>query len=138
MTISTDKHDYDTNGESGFTDDRVRFVGTYKTIRFDSEDKSILLMGEENTLFYPAAGAGVRAQRAYFKIGEDDASHAPALLTSFNLNFGDHEVTGILTKNFTNGTKTDGAWYTLDGRKLMATPAVPGIYISNGKKIMVK
>ena len=138
VTISADKHDYDSNGEGVITEDRVRFVGTYKTISFDSEDKTILLMGEGNTLFYPAAGAGVRAQRAYFKIGEDDASNAPALLTSFNINFGDDEVTGILTTNVTNGTKSDGAWYTLDGRKLVGKPTQNGIYINNGKKVVIK
>ena len=29
-------------------------------------------------------------------------------------------------------------WYTLDGRKLSGKPTMPGIYINNGKKIMIR
>ena len=32
----------------------------------------------------------------------------------------------------------DGAWYTLDGRKLNAIPVQKGVYLHNGKKIVVK
>ena len=32
----------------------------------------------------------------------------------------------------------DDAWYTMDGRKLNGEPTAPGLYINNGKKIMVK
>lgn len=34
-------------------------------------------------------------------------------------------------------TKDNGAWYTIDGRRV-AAPTQPGIYIHNGKKYMVK
>ena len=32
----------------------------------------------------------------------------------------------------------DGAWYTLDGRRMQGKPAQKGLYIRNGKKVMVK
>ena len=70
VTIDATDRSYD-NGTSG--DERVRFLGTYKSTAFDAEDKSILLMGGANTLYYPTAGAGIGAQRAYFKIGSDGA-----------------------------------------------------------------
>ena len=66
VTIDKTDRSYD-NGISG--DNRVRFLGTYKSTAFGAEDKSILLMGGANTLYYPTAGAGIGAQRAYFKIG---------------------------------------------------------------------
>jgi hypothetical protein len=34
--------------------------------------------------------------------------------------------------------KNDGAWYTLDGRKLQQKPAKKGVYIVNGRKTVVK
>ena len=34
--------------------------------------------------------------------------------------------------------KDDGAWYTLDGRKLQQKPAKKGVYILNGRKTVVK
>ena len=66
VTIDKTDRSYD-NGISG--DNRVRFLGTYKSTTFDAEDKSILLMGGANTLYYPQSGAGIGAQRAYFYFG---------------------------------------------------------------------
>ena len=145
VTIDADADGSYDNGISG--DNRVRFVGTYKSTAFDSEDKSILLLGGENKLYYPAAGAGIGAQRAYFKIGEDGAA-APRL-TGFNIDFGDDEATGIIsTTNYTNDTNSDawfsdqqsecGVAFTLDGRKLSGKPTAKGLYIVNGKKVIVK
>ena len=138
VTIEATKHDYDTNKESVTTDERVRFVGTYKSTAFDAEDKSILLMGGSNTLYYPQSGASIGAQRAYFKIGSDDAE-APAFITSFNINFGDGETTGIISVH-DSGFMVNGsdAWYTIDGRKLDGKPTQRGIYINNGKKTIIK
>ena len=50
---------------------------------------------------------------------------------------GESDVTGITTTNFTNYTNSD-AWYTLDGRKLDGKPAAKGIYVNNGRKIVIK
>ena len=134
VTIDKTDRSYD-NGASG--DARVRFLGTYKSTTFDAEDKSILLMGGENTLYYPASGAGIGAQRAYFKIGDDGALLARRL-TAFNIDFGDDEATGIIsTTNYTNDTNSD-AWFTLDGRKLSGKPSRAGVYINNGKKVVIK
>jgi len=133
VTIDKTDRSYD-NGISG--DNRVRFVGTYKSTAFDSEDKSILLLGGKNKLYYPTTGAGIGSCRAYFKIGEDGAA-APRL-TGFNIDFGDDEATGIIsTTNDTNDTNSD-AWFTLDGRKLDGKPTAKGLYIVNGKKVIVK
>jgi hypothetical protein len=58
---------------------------------------------------------------------------------SFVLDFGDHELaTGILTTNLTIFTNSDGAWYTLDGRKLDQQPTAKGVYIHNGRKTVIK
>ena len=136
VTIDVDADGSYDNGISG--DNRVRFLGTYKSTTFDAEDKSILLMGGENTLYYPTAGAGIGAQRAYFKIGSDGALLARRL-TAFNIDFGDDDnTTGIIsTTNYTNSTNSD-AWYSLDGRRLQGQPSVKGLYIVNGKKVIVK
>ena len=34
--------------------------------------------------------------------------------------------------------KDNAAWYTLDGRRLADKPAQSGVYINNGKKVMIK
>ncbi|KWW26630.1 MAG: Uncharacterized protein AUK63_2566, partial [bacterium P3] len=86
---------------------------------------------------YPTAGAGIGAQRAYFKIGSDGALLARRL-TAFNIDFGDDETTGIIsTTNDTNDTNSD-AWYSLDGVRLNGKPSAKGVYINNGKKVVIK
>ena len=134
VTIDKTDRSYDNAAEG---DARVRFLGTYKSTTFDAEDKSILLLGGENKLYYPAAGAGIGAQRAYFKIGDDGAQLARRL-TAFNIDFGDDEATGIIsTTNYTNDTNSD-AWFTLDGRRLSGKPSVKGVYVNNGRKVIIK
>ena len=137
VTIDVDADGSYDNGVSG--DERVRFLGTYKSTAFDAEDKSILLMGGENTLYYPTAGAGIGAQRAYFKIGSDGALLARRL-TAFNIDFGDDETTGIIAieHGTLNIEHSADAWFTLDGRRLQGQPTAKGMYIVNGKKVIVK
>ena len=138
VTIDSDMHPYDTAEESVTTDERVRFVGTYKSTAFSDEDKSILLMGGENTLYYPTTGAGIGAQRAYFKIGGDDNALLARRLTAFNIGFGD-EQTGIVSISKESGSQgVATGWYTLDGRRLQGKPMKSGVYINNGRKVAIK
>ena len=46
------------------------------------------------------------------------------------------DATGISTTNYTNFT--NGDWYDLNGRKLQAVPTKKGVYIQNGRKVVVK
>ena len=131
VTIDKNDRSYD-NGAVG--NQRVRFTGTYKSTPFDSEDKSILLLGGKNTLYYPTTGAGIGAQRAYFKLGSEAAL---ARLTSFNIDFGEGEVTGIIGVREVREAN-DNSWYSIDGRKLDGKPTKKGVYINNGRRIVIK
>ena len=66
-------------------------------------------------------------------------------MNSFVINFGDGDgQTGIREMNATApGTypaweESNGAWYSLDGRKLNGKPTAKGLYIHNGKKVAIK
>ena len=73
--------------------------------------------------------------RGYFKLKDGlTAGDLSSQARAFVLNFGD-ESTGITT---TNDTNSDNAWFTLDGRKLSQKPSQHGIYIKNGKKVVIK
>ena len=51
----------------------------------------------------------------------------------------DGNVTGISDISEDNKTRIiDDIWYSLDGRKLSGRPNQKGIYINNGRKIVVK
>ena len=114
------------------TDGKVSFKGTYAYQAFGSEDKSILLVGGSN-LYWPQSGASLGACRAYFELSDG------ASASEFVLNFGD-ETTGIGPNrpspdpSLNNG----GEWYDLSGRKLTQKPTQKGVYIVNGKKVVVK
>ena len=134
-------------GDNYWTEDKsVWFIGTYDALpdvtTRTMEGYDVLLMGGDNTLRYAGSGASLGAFRAYFlvdptKVG--DSNQASARLTSFNFDFGDDNATGIITVNG-SGLMVNGsdAWYTLDGRRLQGQPTQRGMYINNGRKIVIK
>ena len=142
------KKGYD-NGAAG--DQRVRFLGTYKSTEFTTEDKSILFMGGNNTLYYPQPTLTdptqswsetnpmiyphLNAFRAYFKIGDDPSQVKE--ISAFNLNFGDDEVTSI-SEELSVKSEESADWFDLNGRRLAGKPTQKGMYIHGGKKVFVK
>ena len=48
------------------------------------------------------------------------------------------EATGIQSIAKEQIDNDSDAWYSLDGRKLMEKPTTKGLYINNGKKIVIK
>ena len=61
---------------------------------------------------------------------------APRILSLAEIG-GTSGTTGILLM-LNDEQKNDGAWYTVDGRKLRQKPTTKGVYIKNGKKIIMK
>ena len=140
VTLTKDLRDDEiTVDDKGST---VTFMGTYKTLSFDADDKSILFLGENNTLYYPKKGATIGAQRAYFKLNGITAGDLPGSARTFVLDFGDDNTTGIIETRANSQLSTLNsqlsAWYTLEGLRLVSKPTTRGIYINNGKKIVVK
>ena len=114
------------------------FKGNYSplTINDTNRDK-ILLLTSGNKLGYAKDNATpmLNAFRAYFEIPV--ATDGSKAVRSFVLDFGDGEDTGITTTYFTDHTASD-AWYSLDGRRLNRQPTVAGLYIHNGRKVIIK
>ena len=113
-------------------DKKVSFMGTYDYIAFDTDDRSILYMGAENTLYWPKSGASIGAFRAYFQLTDPNVN-ASAIV----LNFGDGETTSIGSIDNGELRIDNDDWFSLDGRRLNAKPTQRGIYIHNGKKVLV-
>ena len=120
------------NGGSG--DNWIQFTPVYHTVTF-TDNTNALLMGDNNKLRYPKSGTKLGAQRAYFLIHNGQFSSSARQLTSFNLNFEDGETTGIqsLSPVLSEG---EPAVYNLQGQRVNAQRK--GLYIKNGKKIIVK
>ncbi|MBQ3754300.1 MAG: hypothetical protein II864_12320 [Prevotella sp.] len=107
------------------------FVPTLGKTEVKADDaKSVLFLTSGNKLQYPASlPADFKGFRAYFQL-----KGAAATARSFELDI-DGETTAI---SAVSGSPADnGAVYTLDGRKV-TNPAKKGVYIVNGKKVIIK
>ena len=117
--------------------EEVQMVGCYSPVPVEANDKSILFLGDANTLYYSSIDRDIRSCRAYFSVPYING-HAEAKARAFALSFDGEETTGILevSANY-NGVKDD-VWYSLDGVRLSGKPTQRGMYINKGKKILVK
>ena len=117
-------------------------MGTFSPVDLEGNDRKVLFMGSSNTLYYPSKNLTVKSCRAYFQLhngitaGDLEANGAKA----FVLNFGDQEVetTSLNEVLRVKNEESSGAWFTIDGRKLNRKPTQKGLYIHNGKKVVVK
>jgi hypothetical protein len=117
----------------------VVFKGTYDYMSFANEDRSILFLGDENTLYWPQPDGNtypsIGACRAYFKLNGLSAGEINATRLFFG---GEVEETTSLPQPLQREGSQAGAWYTLDGRKLDGKPAKKGVFINNGRKVVIK
>ena len=113
------------------------FLGTLTDLTFTAEEMKTanyyVCNGKE---FIQVRGAGtLAANRAYLKV--DGTKTAPASIPFRRSIDGGEGTTGINNVN-DNLNDNDAAWYDLGGRKLNGKPAQKGVYIKNGKKVIVK
>ena len=124
-------------------DGMVSFLGTYDAVSLAANDKSNIYFGSANKLLWPDQNVTVGAFRAYFKIGENNAVNAKGI-TGFVIDFGenDEEATGINEAAADSSLFTPHSslseWHTVDGIRLSGKPSKRGMYIHNGKKVVVE
>ena len=122
-------------------DGTFTFQGIFDPLSIPEEDKTKLYLGDANALYYPNAAMTIGSFRAYFQlnglmVGEQSDNGVKA----FVLNFGGGEETGIRLPNSSGFSQGKGSeyWFTIDGRKLKGIPTQCGIYVNNGKKVIIK
>ena len=114
-------------------DGKVTFVGQYSPFGIvDTNINSVIMLGANNTLGYSKNPRTLRSFRAHFEVPET------ANVREFVLDFGDDVATGIVSIHNSQSTMHNDAWYTIDGRKLGSKPTAKGVYVNNGKKIVIK
>ena len=122
-------------------DGTVSFIGTYTPVTLQANDCSVLYLGEENTLYYPGdEDVQIKSMHAYFKLngitaGEPVAGEAK--IRSISMHFGNEGSADIISLHATS-LPTDAAWYTLSGSRLSSKPTHHGLYIHQGKKILIR
>ena len=82
-------------------------------------------------------GGTVKANRAYLQIPTSELP--PAAAAEGIILVWDEETDGIeIVQTSTVKSRHDDAWFTLDGRQLSGKPTAKGLYIVNGKKVIIK
>ena len=110
----------------------VTFQGTFSSsATLTAYDKTKLILGADNKLYYPSKNINVGACRAYFIIPAAAASAREMVLS-----FDDEMTTAIQTPKLNNGSKDSDNFFNLNGQRLSAPKK--GINIVNGKKVLVK
>ena len=124
------------------TDGKVTFVGQYSPFKIgdvtngdDGNLNEIIMMGSGSTLGYSKNTRTLNCFRAHFYVKSDGGT---AGARCFVMNFEEGTQTGICHTDFTDLTDHADAWYSLDGRKLDSQPTKKGVYIQNGKKVVIR
>ena len=155
-----------TTGEAGSTASNWEFCGTYQKVQWDgtASDPSDLSktygFAKGNATIaagqfvHFAAGAWLKPMRCYLVYngsteggtfqnarsmtrGAASTEELPQTITVVLLS-SSGETTGIGTLDTKTGDITLDGWYTMDGRKLEGKPTKKGLYINNGRKIVIK
>ena len=125
----------------------ANFHGIYAPYSTGGENKTMLYLGADNKVYYPSKSRTINAFRAYFTLNNgieagDPASTSKLAVHAYVLNFDDGETTGIAdveanSSLFTLHSSLSG-WYTINGSRLSGKPTMKGLYIYNGKKVVVE
>jgi hypothetical protein len=126
----------------------VTFQGIYDPLVIgEGGDNTKLYFSTSNTLYWPNGAMTFNPFRAYLQLNTTAAN-----VRAYQINFGEDETTGIKSlspdpgltpdpsskgEGSFDGEGSDG-WYDLNGRKLDGKPTTKGVYIHNGRKMVVK
>ena len=109
-------------------------IGDTNSGTFDGDLNEIVMLGSGSKLGYSKNARTLKTFRCHFYVPADGGV---AGARAFVMNFEEGETTGIITMSDVRSEMSDG-WYTIDGRKLSGKPSVKGVYVNNGRKVIIK
>ena len=113
-----------------------KFVGTYTGYTTtDNTREYVFGLGQDATDYQPAKGSGtfIRPLGAYISFKDPQSE---TLAHSILIEEPDGSTTAIQMVS-ADAVKGEG-WYTVNGIKLQSAPTEKGVYINNGKKVVIK
>ncbi len=132
-------------------DGHVTFAGNFhsKDIEDARGDNTLLYLGAANMLYYPKAPMSINSLRAYFQLNNGYVAGNPVLAEepvegeANRLTFHvSNQTTGINDTKWSMGngqwSMNNGQWYDLSGRCVDASQLKSGLYIKDGKKILIR
>ena len=116
---------------AGFSDEENVLRGTCLPIATSSIDGNVYVFSQRDGVpgFYRYNGTTLGANKAYLVLGA-----AAANPSSFSIHFPDDETTGVEVIPTADGATN--TYYDLSGRRV--TSPTTGVYVLNGKKVLVK
>ena len=110
-------------------------IGDTSTDTFDGDLKEIIMLGSGSMLGYSKNERTLKTFRCHFYV---PAKGGFVGARAFVMDFGDGiEKTGIIGVT-TGQVSSDDATYMLDGRRINGQPTQKGMYIMNGRKVVIK
>ena len=112
------------------------FIGTLTEKSFTEDDMKAADYYVCNGIeFIKVRGAGAMASnKAYLKVNGNGNPQSIQFRHSID---GGAETTGI-DESIVNSEEVNSVWYDLNGRRLQGKPSLKGVYIKNGRKVVVK
>lgn len=90
-----------------------------------------------NDVFYPTQAGVIPLGGIYLKITEE-AAKTRSFFTIGGLDDADDAITAISATLNDKGQMINDKWYDLSGRKLNGKPTAKGIYVNNGRKVVIR
>ena len=116
-------------------DGNVNFVAKFSPFNITNENiHDILFVGANNKIGYSSGPRTLRACRAHFLVPAGTNAKAVNKVELYE----DSETSAIIEVEADSHASRLSTWYTLDGVRLDSRPTTKGIYIQNGKKIVIR
>jgi hypothetical protein len=115
------------------TDVADEFKGTAVEKEVTAEEvaaTNFYVLTDQNQFVWVKDAGTIAANKCWLEIAPSEAAGARRIV------FSGSGTTGISTTDVTD--YTDGTFYDLNGRKFIKKPTKKGIYIQNGKKVVIK
>ena len=110
-------------------DGKVRFLGSHSPVYCGANNKNLLFLGVNSQFYYPSVSGLLNSFRGYFLI-DDEMSNSVK-----QVKMGLEDATSVRD---IEAVGNNGSWFTIGGVKLENAPLHPGVYITNGKKIVIR
>jgi hypothetical protein len=125
------------------TTDRYTFTGTYKSIDGSIMEANSYYTLSNGVLTQSVGNADLKPYRWYMDINEIKRPYDwnwTARAKSIKINVIGENKDGVTTgiMDFRMTENTDNSVYDLNGRKMNEDHLMPGLYIKNGKKVVIK
>ena len=128
--------DYTENAPATGSEDQVQFIGVYEETTLGAGTRVLARKTATSPMeFWNGEGATIFSTNAYLQFPSENAAREAKIFIEDPNGGGTTEISGVKTE--ANSMNAEG-WYNLNGVKMEGAPAQKGVYIKDGKKVVIK